>query len=174
MSRLNSNAAGGEHATRFQCDVSALQYAKTFLDNGMSYQAAAKASGVNELTLREMLVKAPARAVVPNIQQAPDPIKRPRVAKSVRAAVVTPHGRIALVIARVAAEYGVTADDIMGDVRSRNISWARHAAFYAVKAATGASLLRLGRIFNRDHSTILHGIRMHKARAVAAKTALAA
>lgn len=174
MSRLNSNAAGGEYATRFQCGPDALNYAKTFLDKGMSYQAAARASGVNELTLREMLVKAPSPVVVPNVQHAPQPTKRPRVAKSVRAAIITPHGRIALVVGRIAAEYGVTPADIMGDERTRNLSWARHAAFYEVKVATGANLPRLARIFNRDHSTIIHGIRRHKERVAAIKYSLAA
>lgn len=164
MSR-SSNAAGGEHATRFQCGPDAISYAKAFLDKGMSYQAAARASGVNEITLREMLVRAPAPVVVPNVQKAPEPIKRPRVAKSVRASVITPLGRVALVIARVAAEYGVTPEDIMGRGHGRQFVAARHAAYYAVKVATGANLPRLGRIFDRDHSSIIHGLRKFKERA---------
>jgi len=165
MSAHNSNAAGGEYATRFQCGPDAIRYAQTFLDKGMSYQAAARASGVNELTLREMLIKAPTPAVIPNVQKAPKPVERPRVAKSGRGCVITPRGRIALVVARVAAEYGVTAEDIMGNGHARKIVAARHAAFYAVKVATGANLPRLGRIFGRDHTSIMHGIRKFKERA---------
>lgn len=173
MSR-SSNAAGGEHATRFQCGPDAISYAKAFLDKGMSYQAAARASGVNEITLREMLVKAPTPVVVPSVQRAPEPVKRPRVAKSVRGVLITPYDRVTLVIARVAASYGVTVEEIMGKSRNRPIVWARQEAYYAVKVATGAAYTRVGKIFGRDHSTIMFGVDAYKNREAARKTALAA
>ena len=48
---------------------------------------------------------------------------------------------------------------------------ARHEAFYAVKLATGGSLARIGRIFGRDDSTVINGIRAHKVRTAAERLA---
>lgn len=64
------------------------------------------------------------------------------------------------IIAQVAAEHGRTVADILGVSRLRVIVEARHDAIAAVHVAhPKMSLPRLGRIFGRDHTTILHVLR---------------
>lgn len=58
----------------------------------------------------------------------------------------------------VAHKYGVTIDDIRGKRRTREIAQARHVCIYIMRTVTDLSLPSLGRIFNRDHTTILSSI----------------
>jgi chromosomal replication initiation ATPase DnaA len=72
---------------------------------------------------------------------------------------------IAEIIAEVAKETGLTVALLVGDRRSRPIAAARHYAFWRAARETGASLAAIGRMFGeRDHTTILHGIRRHEER----------
>jgi chromosomal replication initiation ATPase DnaA len=72
---------------------------------------------------------------------------------------------IAKIIAEVAQAAGLTVPMITGDRRSRPIVLARHLAYWRAARETGASLTAIGRAFgDRDHTTIMHGIRMHEER----------
>src|SRR3954469_21443926 len=72
---------------------------------------------------------------------------------------------IAEIIATVATETGLTVAMLVGDRRSRPIVAARHLAYWRVARETGASLAAIGRAFgDRDHTTIIHGIRKHEQR----------
>lgn len=72
---------------------------------------------------------------------------------------------IAEIIAAVAKETGMTVAMLVGDRRSRPIVAARHMAYWRVARETGASLAAIGRAFgDRDHTTIIHGIRKHEQR----------
>lgn len=51
---------------------------------------------------------------------------------------------------------------IMGCCRMHKTLAARHEAIIAVRYLTGWSLTRLGRFFNKDHTTILHVLRKHE------------
>ncbi|WP_425348073.1 helix-turn-helix domain-containing protein [Tianweitania sediminis] len=63
-------------------------------------------------------------------------------------------------IAEVAELYGCTFSEVVSDKRQRNIVDARHAAIRAVRTANPhMSLPEIGRIFNRDHSTIFHSLK---------------
>lgn len=64
------------------------------------------------------------------------------------------------IIARVAAQHDLAPEDILGPGRSIPIVAARRAAIAAVLAEhPSLTLLQLGRIFRRDHTTILHSLR---------------
>lgn len=65
------------------------------------------------------------------------------------------------IISRVAAEYGVPYEDIIGEGRDANTLAARDAAWIAVHAVHAKrSLPWFGRQFgNRDHTTVLHAFR---------------
>lgn len=170
MSRNLSNAAGGEFATRFQCGGEALSYAKTFLDKGMSYQAAARASGVNELTLRGMFERKPAPIVV-TIKE-PEPVAElvvnlpttiGQVERRKRRPGARAHGACSDVtfeiIRMVAATGGLTVKDLVGCRARRDVSWVRQVAYYEVhKQRPNLSIAEIGRIFNRDHTTVIYGI----------------
>ncbi|WP_226552963.1 helix-turn-helix domain-containing protein [Celeribacter naphthalenivorans] len=67
---------------------------------------------------------------------------------------------------RVAEKYGITLGDLRGPERTRNIAHPRQEAMAAIRAARpDMSLPQIGRFFNRDHTTVIHGIRAVEKRA---------
>ena len=63
-----------------------------------------------------------------------------------------------LIISVVADKYGVTAEDITGKRRSREIATPRQVAMYICREMTDMSTTSIGRAFgDRDHTTVLHG-----------------
>jgi len=74
-------------------------------------------------------------------------------------AVHTKRTHIKSIIANAAKVNGVTYEAIMSRARPRDVCRARFAAITAVAAAyPDMSFPRLGRIFNRDHSSIVHAL----------------
>ena len=63
-----------------------------------------------------------------------------------------------LILEETARYYGLGIDDLTGKSRSRPIATARHVAMYLVRECTGMSLIKIGELFDRDHTTALHGI----------------
>lgn len=73
---------------------------------------------------------------------------------------------ITAVMRRVAEERGLNTTQLTGPGRGRNrISHVRQDAMRAVSEETGASNGEIGRAFNRDHSTVAHGIAASRTRA---------
>ena len=71
------------------------------------------------------------------------------------------------IIARVAEAFGLTYADIVGDRKTAPVIRARWAAIAAVREAwPNLPLKRLGVIFHRDHTSILHALRKIKANGV--------
>lgn len=62
------------------------------------------------------------------------------------------------VVIRVAAEYGVTFEELQSPSRERSLVEVRWRAAAAAIEETGAPTTQLGRILNRDHSTVVHGL----------------
>lgn len=62
------------------------------------------------------------------------------------------------IVAYVAKVYGMTVDKLTCARRTKNLTFARHVAMYLCRTRTDAALVEIGRFFNRDHSTVLHGI----------------
>jgi len=63
-------------------------------------------------------------------------------------------------IAEIAEQHDVSLADVIGPSRFRHIINARFAAIRAVRQRyPEMSLPQLGRLFNRDHTTILHALR---------------
>lgn len=52
-------------------------------------------------------------------------------------------------------KYGIKKEDIIGQKRNKEIAAARHISIYLIKAITEMSFPNIGKIFNRDHSTII-------------------
>jgi len=63
------------------------------------------------------------------------------------------------IITAVTANTGVDKREIMGGSRQRHICHARHLAMYMVSIGTGKSSTQIGKLFNRDHSSVLFGIK---------------
>lgn len=61
------------------------------------------------------------------------------------------------IIAEVADEFGYTVDELVGPSKARAVSTARSVAMYAVRKKTDLSFPEIGKLFNRDHSTIVTG-----------------
>lgn len=59
----------------------------------------------------------------------------------------------------VAAEHGVTVDQMMAVSRKRPIAQIRQEAMAQIYATGRYSLTQVGRFFNRDHTTVLHACR---------------
>lgn len=73
----------------------------------------------------------------------------------------TKRAHIKSLIAKAAQDNGVSYEDIMSRARPQNICRARFDAIAAVASAyPDMSFPRIGRIFQRDHSSIVHALMM--------------
>lgn len=64
------------------------------------------------------------------------------------------------VAARVAAEAGLSVEELCSASRRADLVRARWRAFYEIYEMGGSSMPQIGRYFGgRDHTTVLHGIR---------------
>ena len=63
--------------------------------------------------------------------------------------------KIEKILSSVAKKYGISVDDLKGKKRSREIAMARHIAIYIIRTIVEKSYPDIGKIFNRDHSTVL-------------------
>lgn len=69
------------------------------------------------------------------------------------------------VIGVTARRFGLAPADLAGPSRSRQVAQARAMAMYLGRRLTGKSLQAIGAAFGgRDHTTVLHGIRVTEAR----------
>ena len=64
------------------------------------------------------------------------------------------------IVDRVAKKYGVSCDDIYGRKRTKHIAFARATAIYIIRKITDMSFPAIGKIFDRDHSTIISANQM--------------
>jgi hypothetical protein len=64
--------------------------------------------------------------------------------------------------AQVSEETGYTIEELRGRGRDRWLSWSRFECWARIYDTGGISLPQIGRYFDRDHSTILSGIRRAK------------
>ena len=74
-----------------------------------------------------------------------------------KVAIVGPQ-RAKDIICEVSLMSGVSVAEIMGHRRPARVVKARHEAIRRVAEETTWSIPRIGQIFNRDHTTILHAI----------------
>jgi chromosomal replication initiation ATPase DnaA len=85
---------------------------------------------------------------------------------------------MAAITAIVAARHGLTVEELREPGRSRYVAYPRQEAMWMmrqVKTANGEhrfSLPQIGRYLGgRDHTTVLHGVKAHEARALAKQEA---
>ena len=62
------------------------------------------------------------------------------------------------VFSAIYRKYNVKKEDLVGSRRTKEIAAARHKAIYLVRTITEMSLPNIGKIFNRDHTTVLSSI----------------
>jgi chromosomal replication initiator protein len=63
------------------------------------------------------------------------------------------------ILEETATYYAMEIADLMSKSRSRPLTTARHVAMYLLRELTGLSLIKIGELFKRDHTTALHGIK---------------
>ena len=63
------------------------------------------------------------------------------------------------ILIETARYYQVSADDIKGQSRQKNIVTARHITSYLIRNLTNLPLSGIGEFLNRDHATVLASIR---------------
>jgi chromosomal replication initiator protein len=51
--------------------------------------------------------------------------------------------------------YGISKDEMLGKKRTADIVYARHIAIFLIQESTDLSLKKIGKLFDRDHSTII-------------------
>ena len=59
------------------------------------------------------------------------------------------------IFAAVVKKYNVPREEITGKKRAKEIMTPRHISIYLIREITELSLPRIGKIFDRDHSTML-------------------
>ena len=107
------------------------------------------------------------------IPQKKDPLPKPAVKKKPKLEPkpelvgeekprLTPLTPAQIIIREVAGKHGVTTDDIRGVSRKVEFVRARQEAVYEIKKRLHMSLPLIGKVIgNKDHTTVLHGIRKH-------------
>lgn len=60
---------------------------------------------------------------------------------------------------KVGKKYGVSVEDIKGVKRTKDIAYARHITIYMMRKLTDMSLPQIGKLFKRDHTTVLSSIK---------------
>lgn len=127
--------------------------------------------------VRRRLMGAPAKPVIalgqippkpmPPVQPVlvaappPPPPPAPPPAPLAEPPHITQRRRREDVLAKVAIKHGVTRDEMMSTSRSLVVVRARHEACYLLMKEQKYGYSDLGRIFGKDHTTILHGVRKH-------------
>lgn len=76
----------------------------------------------------------------------------------------TPQYGSAQIIKEVSLQHGVSVAEMLSDIRSAGVVKARFEAIYRIRNERKLSWAQIGRQFNRDHTSILHGYRQHKKR----------
>ena len=62
------------------------------------------------------------------------------------------------ILLHVSKKYGVSVDDIKSKKKTDSIAGARHISIYIIRKLTDLSLKEIGKVFGRDHSTIISSI----------------
>lgn len=66
------------------------------------------------------------------------------------------------IIEKVAKYYNLKAEELLGTSRVKSIKSARQVAMYLLSEELGLSTVKIGQEFNKDHTTIMHGIKVIK------------
>lgn len=105
------------------------------------------------LLRREPIPSAPPPPVLP-------PIPNALIAEACEIISPSWKGSIKKIQLAVCKEYGVTFNELVSQRRWAKLSFARQVAMYLCKKLTAKSLPEISRLFgNRDHTTVLHGVR---------------
>ena len=57
--------------------------------------------------------------------------------------------------------FEVSIDKILSSKRQRRLVWIRYTLYNYLRTVGSMTLSEIGKVFNRDHATIIHGIKKH-------------
>lgn len=63
------------------------------------------------------------------------------------------------IINKVAEFYGLTEEEVLGRCRKQDLVKARFVAIYFIRNKTEFTLKTIGRMFKRDHASIIHALK---------------
>ncbi len=66
------------------------------------------------------------------------------------------------IASQVEKYFNLSENELKSSTKSKNVSYPRQIAMYIMKELTGFSQVQIGQFFNKDHTTILHGIKKIK------------
>ena len=64
------------------------------------------------------------------------------------------------IFAAVYKRYGISKEDIVGPKRNKEIAMARHISIFLIRQITEMSLPNIGKIFDREHATVMSSIKV--------------
>lgn len=127
----------------------------------------AKAKALAEKRWEEQRLQTEARLKLAELRQHRLSMQQAKEQRKIDAAnlVITDSMETREIIYTVSAAYSVTEADIFGNSRKEHIIEARHAAMWEVhKRKPHLSANQIGKIFRRDHTSILSALRKMEAR----------
>lgn len=68
------------------------------------------------------------------------------------------------ILKETAIRYGITVFEMMGESRHHISVKARHEALWRIRMETGLSASKIGRMFKKDHTTVIHAVNKHEER----------
>lgn len=68
------------------------------------------------------------------------------------------------IIREVCELKGCTVEEVKSKARTQHVAWVRQDCMLALRENTRMSLPSIGRMFNRDHTTVMWGIKQSKKR----------
>ena len=68
------------------------------------------------------------------------------------------------IVSQVSEAHHMTCKDLIGPCRTGLVSRARHEAMYRMRQELELSFSQIGRIFQRDHTSVIYGIHRHTER----------
>lgn len=106
-------------------------------------------------TIRELTSKGDQVALTVALATFIDP-ESPLVQRHVVENLSLPQTRALLAIDRAAEHFKITRDDVLGTSKVRHIVDARAVACYAAHRLLGITCVEVGRVLNKDHTTVLY------------------
>lgn len=89
--------------------------------------------------------------------------------------VFTPRPTMKAIAERVCEKHRISLADLKGPSRAKRYTYPRQEAMHEMYALELWSLLQIGRFLGgRDHTTVLHGVRVHERRLAAERARSAA
>ena len=68
------------------------------------------------------------------------------------------------ILKQVAEEFDISVQDLLSKNRERRYSWPRGLAYLRIYCETSMSYPQIGRLMNRDHTTIIYGVKATRQR----------